>query len=107
MSCAREPGACWRIRCQLGKRCIESLGAEAQPAAQPVAPTDGAPALTDEQWSAIRDRVNEYAMWVTDAANHQSASMADIAHAAALSTLQKIRRAIDGVLVDIAKGGRQ
>lgn len=51
--------------------------------------------LTDEQWAAIRARVNEYAMCVTDAANHQSASKADIARSAALSALQGVRRAIE------------
>lgn len=54
--------------------------------------------LTAEAWSVIRDRVNDYAMWFTDAANHQSASKADIAHAAALSALQKVRRAIEAAL---------
>lgn len=54
--------------------------------------------LTDEHWAAIRDRVNEYAMWVIDAANHQSASKADIARSAALSALQKVRLAIEAAM---------
>lgn len=92
MSCSRDPCHCWRIRCQLGKRCIESDSSGAV--------SSGAPTtyLTDEQWSVIRDRVNDYAMCFTDAASHEAASKADIAHSAALSALQKVRRAIEAAL---------
>lgn len=92
MSCGRDPGHCWRIRCQLGKRCIESDSSEC------ISHPGREPALTDEQWSVIRDRVNDYAMSFTEAANHQSASKADIAQAAALSALQKVRMVIEAAM---------
>lgn len=54
--------------------------------------------MTEEEWAPIRVAVSDFAMHVTEAALHESASKADIAQSQAISALQKARRAIEAVI---------
>lgn len=42
-------------------------------------------------WNGVLLLINEYAMQVTDAANHEAASRSDVSQSAALKTLTKLR----------------
>lgn len=63
------------------------LGQQTQPVATPTA--------LDSAWPTLLALFNDYAMALTDAASHQSASRADIAQTSALSALKRIRKAIE------------
>lgn len=54
--------------------------------------------MTEEEWAPIRVAVTDFAMHVTEATLHDSASKADIAQSQAISALQKVRRAIEAVV---------
>jgi len=71
----RRLWAAWRDRAAL-----------AAPAAVPVSPALG--------WPALLQLITEYAMHVHDASEHQAESRADISKTAALKTLERIRMAL-------------
>lgn len=54
------------------------------------------PAHTPPPWEQLLSLISDYTVSFTDAANHQSASKADIARSSALAALTRIRKAVYG-----------